>query len=250
MNFEKSETIGALAAALAKAQAEVMAAHKDSQNPFFKSTYADLESVWDACRGPLSKNGLSVVQLPHFNGEVVSVTTVLMHASGEWISGELGVRPAKADAQGVGATTTYLRRFCLQSVVGVCPTDDDGNEASGRTQPPQVYQPAKPARKPTASAKAPLPDEALEEERAAVEAGFTSLQEAKNMRSYAFQTALRNGWTEKSIKQAVAENFNGRGFRGLTKDELQEATMLCERRPPKAPKAEHSQQPGGTTTEV
>ena len=57
-----SQSIAALASALAKAQSEISGAVKDSANPFFKSKYADLESVWSACRKPLTSNGLSVVQ--------------------------------------------------------------------------------------------------------------------------------------------------------------------------------------------
>jgi len=130
----QSETIGKLAEALAKAQAVMEGAAKTSANPFFKSKYADLASVWDACRKPLSDNGLSVTQtcdvLENIPDMVVIVTT-LMHSSGEWISGKLAAKPTKADPQGVGSTITYLRRYSLQSIVGIAPDDDDGNAASG-----------------------------------------------------------------------------------------------------------------------
>ena len=61
----ESATIGKLVMALAKAQGQIKAAPKDSDNPFFKSKYADLASVWEACREPLAKNGLAVIQRPN-----------------------------------------------------------------------------------------------------------------------------------------------------------------------------------------
>jgi len=130
----QSETIGKLAEALAKAQAVMEGASKSSANPFFKSKYADLASVWDACRKPLSDNGLSVTQTCDFipeNPEMVVVVTTLMHSSGEFISGRLAAKPVKQDPQGVGSTITYLCRYSLQSIVGIAPEDDDGNAASG-----------------------------------------------------------------------------------------------------------------------
>lgn len=131
--MEKSETIGELAKALAKAQGAMVGAVKDQANPFFKSKYADLASVWDACRKPLADNGLSVVQTEEFffdNPDLVCVSTILMHESGEWIRGILAVKPVKSDPQAVGSAITYLRRYSLQSMVGVAPEDDDGNAAS------------------------------------------------------------------------------------------------------------------------
>jgi len=143
----QSETIGKLAEALAKAQAVMEGATKGSANPFFKSKYADLGAVWDACRKPLSDNGLSVVQVSEFIPEqpdMVCVVTTLMHASGEWIGGRLAVRPVKQDPQGVGSCITYLRRYSLQSIVGIAPEDDDGNAASGlRNEPVKKAAPTK-----------------------------------------------------------------------------------------------------------
>lgn len=136
--MQKSETIGELAKALCKVQAGLKPALKDSQNPYFKSLYADLNSVWDACRELLTSNGLAVAQmnLPTENGVIVE--TMLMHESGEWVSGELFLPLAKHDPQGVGSAVTYGRRYGLAAMVGiVADVDDDGNHASGKTQQPQ-----------------------------------------------------------------------------------------------------------------
>ena len=135
-----SPTIAALAAALAKAQAKMAGAKKDSTNPHFRSAYADLASVWDACRKELSENGLSVVQVPEMeNGGdnfKIKVNTLLMHSSGEWISGDLVMIPVKDDPQGVGSAITYARRYALSAFVGIAPEDDDGNAAA--KSPPVV----------------------------------------------------------------------------------------------------------------
>ncbi len=130
----QSETIGKLADALAKAQGQITNASRDKENPFFKSKYADLASVWAACREPLSMNGLSVVQTTEVSDAVI-LTTRLLHASGEWISGELSVLPSKKDPQGIGSAITYLRRYGLAAIVGVATEDDDAESATVHSAP-------------------------------------------------------------------------------------------------------------------
>jgi len=138
-----SEQLNELAAALSKTQAMLQGAVKDAKNDHFKSRYADLASCWDACREALAANGLSVVQLPEGDGSVVTMTTMLIHTSGQWVSCTGTFRPTKADPQGLGSCITYARRYQLCAVVGISPEDDDGNAAS---EP--VKQQAKPERKP------------------------------------------------------------------------------------------------------
>jgi hypothetical protein len=145
--MNQSENIHELAAALAKAQGEMQAAIKDSVNPFFKSKYADLGSVWDAARPVLSKNGLCIIQSTEVatDGKVIMVTT-LAHSSGQWIKSYLPLNPSKNDSQGIGAAITYLRRYSLSALVGVvCDDDDDGETAVGRGKatPAKVKEPSK-----------------------------------------------------------------------------------------------------------
>jgi len=144
--MNKSETIGKLAEALSKAQGMMKGAVKDSENPFFRAAYADLASVWDACREPLSKCGLSVTQTTRIadNGDPVIITT-LLHSSGEWMSGELLVKPVKNDPQSVGSAITYGRRYALSAIVGIAPEDDDGEKAQGRQHTEQHKEPEKKA---------------------------------------------------------------------------------------------------------
>jgi hypothetical protein len=128
-----SESIANLAKALSIVQGKLTYAVKDSANPFFKSKYADLESVWDACRSLLAENGLCVMQFPGTYSDLdksMSLTTILSHSSGEWISQEMSVPMSKVDAQGAGSCLSYMRRYSLAAVVGVVQADDDGNAAS------------------------------------------------------------------------------------------------------------------------
>ncbi len=134
-----SETsTGKLAEALAKAQAAMEAAAKDRTNPAFKSKYADLTSVWDACRAALTSNGLAVAQIMVSAPEgFVAVETRLLHTSGESLSSVCTLPATKKDAQGYGSAITYARRYGLSAMVGVvADDDDDGNAASGRATPP------------------------------------------------------------------------------------------------------------------
>ena len=130
--MNKSESIAALAAALATAQGSMKGAVKDSANPFFKSKYADLASVVEAIRGAFSANGLSYIQtIQPSDRDEVRVETMILHSSGEWIScGVLALPVSKVDAQGYGSALTYARRYSLSAAVGVAPEDDDGNAAT------------------------------------------------------------------------------------------------------------------------
>ena len=131
--MNQSESISNLAKALSIVQGKLTYAKKDSKNPFFKSNYADLESVWDCCRDLLSSNGLAVSQFPGLYSDLdksMSLVTILTHESGEWLSQEMSVPVSKVDPQGSGSALTYMRRYALAAVVGVVQADDDGNAAS------------------------------------------------------------------------------------------------------------------------
>jgi hypothetical protein len=142
--MNQSETINELACALSKAQGEMQAAIKDKVNPFFKSSYADLGSVWDAARPVLSKYGLCVMQTTEITceGSRIVMVTTLAHTSGQWVKSFLPLNPAKNDSQGVGAAITYLRRYSLSAIVGVvCDDDDDGETACGRGKSAETKSP-------------------------------------------------------------------------------------------------------------
>lgn len=133
MESGQSREIGELAAAMAKAQASMEGAAKDSDNPFFKSKYADLESVWSACRKALTSNGMAVVQTTEFCADGVIVVTTLIHSSGQWMRGRLFMPLADKKPQAFGSAMTYARRYALAAIAGVYQVDDDAEAAEGRT---------------------------------------------------------------------------------------------------------------------
>ena len=130
--MNQSATIGALAAALAKAQAAFKPALKDAANPFFKSKYCDLAGAIESCRDALSANGLALVQSTDAGDKMVLHTT-LLHASGEWISSTYPITAVKTDPQGIGSAVTYARRYSMMALLGIAAEDDDGEAAHGRT---------------------------------------------------------------------------------------------------------------------
>ena len=149
----KSEAINELAAALAQAQGEIRNATKDASNPFFKTNYADLASVREAIQPVFTKHGLAVTQLLGNDAHGVTVETVLLHKSGQWLSGTVSIKPVKDDPQGLGSAVTYARRYSLQSVAGIAADDDDDGEAAmGRdTKPSGKVNATPPATKPTST---------------------------------------------------------------------------------------------------
>ena len=135
--MNKSESIKELATALSKFQGKMLTAHKGSDNPFFKSKYADLAEVVKTATPGLAECGLSVSQLVGANEQGTTLTTILMHSSGDFISSEMPLLISKQDAQGQGSALTYARRYSYMSIIGmVADEDDDGHKASLQTMPP------------------------------------------------------------------------------------------------------------------
>jgi hypothetical protein len=143
--MQMSETVGQLAEALAAAQSEMGAVKEEEANPFYSSTYAGLATIIKATAPVLTAHGLAVVQLPGFEGDYDVLTTTVLHASGEWISETMRLRPVKNDPQAQGSAITYARRYAYSAATGVVTEkDDDGNKASdqGRPQIPRGGIPA------------------------------------------------------------------------------------------------------------
>lgn len=157
--MDDSKSINELAKALALAQSEIGGAKKDSSNPFYQSKYADLESVWEACRSALTKNGLSVTQLIGSDEKGLTLTTILMHSSGQSIKSTCNIPVQKQkeelpepgpfqkkekkqnEAQAAGSAITYFRRYQLASIVGVYQTDDDAETSEDRKPAVSINKP-------------------------------------------------------------------------------------------------------------
>ena len=165
--MKTSETIDELAKALVKAQSQMGGAVADSNNPFFKSKYADLGSVVKAIKEPFCDNGLSYVQFPCTSERGVGVTTRLIHVSGQWLEQEYTLPLTKQDPQAAGSAITYARRYALQAIAGIPTADDDGEAAMQRNvvhqKPQQSKAKAVPAQK--APTKPPKVAETAAEEK-------------------------------------------------------------------------------------
>ncbi len=202
----RSAEIGKLAAALAKAQSQMSHAEKGNVNPHFKSRYADLASVWEACRSALTSNELAILQPVSTDGQRVTVTTMLAHSSGEWVSEALTMTALQNTPQAVGSTITYGRRYGLSSMVGVAPDDDDGNAASGRdvgVHPQAVenrreFENRQPAVQPVKAPATELPT------GGAVGAD-RPISEAQQKRLFAIANA--SGWKEAEVKNLLVTRF-------------------------------------------
>jgi hypothetical protein len=139
-----SEQLNELFTALSKAQGQIRSAIKDSQNSFFKSSggYASLDSCWEACRGPLFANNLTIVQTMEENEGKIFLCTILGHSSGQFIESRVPLLLAKQDPQAIGSALTYMRRYCLCAIVGVTPgDDDDGEKAMVQYRKPEKMEP-------------------------------------------------------------------------------------------------------------
>lgn len=139
--MNKSESIANLALALSKAQLELSNPKKTSANPFFKSKYADLSEVINVSKTVLAENGLSVMQFLSYT-DMVHVETMMLHSTGEWISETLSLPILKHDAQSIGSTCTYARRYSWAAICGLAQEDDDANASVGNKSIPSA--PTKP----------------------------------------------------------------------------------------------------------
>lgn len=128
--MEHSESITKIATALLNVQKQVESVEKGSINPHFGNTYADLNTFLHAVRGPLREHGITMIQSPGMQDGWVTVETLLVHQSGEWIKGTAGSPLQKDDPQGVGSGITYLRRYSIAALLAIPQEDDDGNAAS------------------------------------------------------------------------------------------------------------------------
>jgi hypothetical protein len=140
--FKKSESIKEIATALKDFQSQMVAIKKDSDNPFYKSKYADIASIIAEIKKPLADNGLSFSQFPTGDNEI---TTILMHTSGEWLEGTFRITPDKNNPQGIGSAITYGRRYALGAVLGLATEDDDGESATDHNKEDSLFEKGKKA---------------------------------------------------------------------------------------------------------
>jgi hypothetical protein len=149
--MNKSQTIGEIASALSKAQAEIPAVKFDSQNPFLKNKYASLGAVIETARPVLAKHGLAIVQSPVSSGEQIGITTLVTHISGEWLEDTIYINSTDSKglsvAQSAGVVISYLRRYSLQAFLNMYADEDtDGHKvepAPAKAEPTEAERKAK-----------------------------------------------------------------------------------------------------------
>lgn len=160
-----SEKFDLIFPAFIEAQKHFRTAEKNKANPFFKSKYADLASYIEASSEGLSNFGLAIMQdqavayhqapnpayrenwapvtdkdkegrqpSPNIYIAEISVNTILLHTSGQWVKPEsLMIITSEADAQGIGKSITYGRRYQLASLLGMASEENDGNTKAQET---------------------------------------------------------------------------------------------------------------------
>jgi hypothetical protein len=160
-----------IAAALAKAQTEMGKALKQANNPHFRSKYADLGNVMDACMPALNDNGIAVIQPIGQDEHGTYVETVLLHISGEELRSRVPLIIGKPDMQGFGSAVTYARRYGLMAMAGIAPEDDDGNAAAANPKREERRAPT----------PAPEPLEDMETFNAKVNAAVFALGKAQSV---------------------------------------------------------------------
>ncbi len=206
-SFWHSPEIDKIATALAKAQGDLENASKSATNPHFKSKYADLAAVMEACRKPLSANEIAIIQCPSANETEIGMVTMLVHASGQFFASRLSMVPRDNSPQSAGSAITYARRYSLMAMAGIAPEDDDGNDASGHQQgpygrqaaqrQPQYRSPESPAVPQDVADTAEIPD--------ALRAGFASIDKDKTKVTQVTQMILD---VAESIGPDAVDNYN------------------------------------------
>jgi ERF superfamily len=150
-----SEDITKIAPALARFQSQICPVPKDTQGYGYK--YADLATIWEAIRGQMGANDLTITQVFEIEGELVTLRTMLIHTSGQWISSCICM-DIRQKIQDVGKAITYLRRYSLSAILGItAEEDDDGKSANDLGAPPAKPKPPVPVKKPEEGKKAPMP---------------------------------------------------------------------------------------------
>lgn len=220
--MKTSEQINELAVALNKAQSDFMVAKKDAKNPFFKSKYATLNSVYEAVAQALLSNGFTIIQ--PICGD--SVETTLIHASGQFITSSCPIVCAKAnDPQAMGSAITYARRYSLASLLGVMTDeDDDGEKAMGRTDKKPVPKKENPAPAPEKQEEQAEPQkcllklQAFREKMNEIKDGSIDMSKPENQKKIQFVSDLKDALNKAGYSDAaklLEADFNKKLNRGI-----------------------------------
>lgn len=205
MEIRTSEQIDKVSAAMLAAQSKIKNAELDSSNPHFRSKYASLTAVLDACKKPLNESGILFMQAPAGgqDKETLCLVTRFIHAeSGQWIEASFFMPLQKIDPQGMGSAITYARRYSLMAMLGMAAEDDDAEAAMNRSAPPgQQPAPQRPA------PRNPAPAQGMSED------GLPSLRdvtfEAVNIDGQQYWSAKGNVYPQKEALKSAGFRWDG-----------------------------------------
>lgn len=209
--MNKSESITELAKALSDFQGKVTAVKKDATNPFFKSHYATLDAIWDTIRKPLSDNGLAVAQTISEYSDPAELETILMHSSGEWISGSMKLKPAKDDPQSMGSALSYARRYSLSAILGIVADEDDDANAASQTKLSKPSQ-----TKPIVS------KEEVKVAKEKVDTAFVAEKATEAQVRKIFADGHKMGYSDDNLLALMLTKFKKESTKELTKKEASE----------------------------
>ncbi len=209
--MNKSESITNLVGALVVFQGKMTAVKKDATNPFYKSRYATLDTIWETIRKPLSENGLSVAQTMDIENGKDVLNTTLYHTSGEWISGMQSVNPVKDDPQSLGSAISYARRYSLSALLGVVADEDDDANIATKLE----AKSDKPKAEPKSMEKPVSPETPQKNE--------SNISAAQTKKIYA--SVKEKGITTDQAKSYLKKIFNKLSTKELT---ISEASRLIE----------------------
>lgn len=211
--ISRSESITEIAKAFVKFQAEVKNPFNSTENSFFGNKYATLADVLNEVRPVMAKHGLSILQIPSIEKGMVCLTTLLLHESGEWIEPDpLMMSVEKQNAQGIGSSLTYARRYSISAILGVASEDDDdGNEASqpGKKPTPKPAKKTptktKPSENPKESGLKEMIDEATEKAKTLQAAGVDQkeIMEVFRLKGYPNPNTIPSVEIGKSIMEEL-----------------------------------------------
>lgn len=231
--MKHSENLNEIGSALSKAQGEIEGAAKDSKNPFFNSSYADLASAWASCRKALSTNGIAVIQGTEVLPDQILLVTKLVHSSGQWISSDYPVRFGKNDSQGIGSAVTYARRYSLMAMVGIAAEDDDGEGAMAgidreKKEVMRTVQKTSPASHKIASPKAAATTNGTAPAASIpnVAQGLLKLDANGCVRLKALSTSV--GWTDDEFNSFLDETFKVSMLKDLTNKQANEFANIMK----------------------
>lgn len=231
MILEHSDQFAEVAAALAKAQLVIenptknkTANVKTRTGTDYSYDYTDLAAVLDAVRKPFADNGIALLQPPSVGERgLVSVQTLLVHTTGQWVGCTLSASVADPGPQAIGTAISYLRRYGLQSLAGLAAEDDDAKPPKAKPQgtrgPQQSSEPSRsaqsstsqrgpsaapPLREPQARASGPVAVQpALANELPASPEFVTDIQRRK-----LWKIATDIGWREIELQAFLKRRFN------------------------------------------